>query len=105
MSKSLITFIAIVFLAGAAVDADNIYNRLFPEVKIVEYRREVRPRDTLLRRQEMDDRPFSVTLVKDDWNLVLTVLEICKEDGSALMEYEIECIIRGIKSDLDSQGF
>lgn len=44
MSKSLITFIAIVFLAGAVVDADNIYNR-------------------------------------------------------------IECIIRGIKSDLDSQGF
>lgn len=38
MSKSLITFIAIVFLAGAAVDADNIYNRLFPETKIVEYR-------------------------------------------------------------------
>lgn len=47
MSKSLITFIAIVFLAGAAVDADNIYNRLFPETKIVEYRREVRPGDTL----------------------------------------------------------
>lgn len=47
MSKSLITFIAIVFLAGAAVDADNIRNRLFPEVKIVEYRREVRPGDTL----------------------------------------------------------
>ena len=47
MSKSLITFIAVVFLAGAAVDADNIYNRLFPEVKIVEYRREVRPGDTL----------------------------------------------------------
>lgn len=47
MSKSLITFIAIVFLAGAAVDADNIYNRLFPEVKIVEYRREVKPGDTL----------------------------------------------------------
>lgn len=34
-------------VAGAAVDADNIYNRLFPEVKIVEYRREVRPGDTL----------------------------------------------------------
>ena len=47
MSKFLITFIAIVFLAGAAVDADNIYNRLFPEVKIVEYRREVKPGDTL----------------------------------------------------------
>lgn len=47
MSKSLIAFIAVVFLAGAAVDADNIYNRLFPEVKIVEYRREVRPGDTL----------------------------------------------------------
>lgn len=47
MSKSLITFIAVVFLAGAAVDADNIYHRFFPETKIVEYRREVRPGDTL----------------------------------------------------------
>lgn len=47
MSKSLITFIASVFLAGAAVDADNIYHRLFPETKIVEYRREVKPGDTL----------------------------------------------------------
>ena len=32
---------------GAAVDADNRYHRLFPETKIVEYRREVRPGDTL----------------------------------------------------------
>lgn len=47
MRTFLIAFTAIVFLAGAAVDADNIYNRLFPEVKIVEYRREVRPGDTL----------------------------------------------------------
>lgn len=47
MSKSLITFIAVVFLAGAAVDADNIYHRIFPETKIVEYRREVKPGDTL----------------------------------------------------------
>lgn len=47
MHKFLIVFIAIVLLAGAAVDADNIYNRLFPDVKIVEYRREVRPGDTL----------------------------------------------------------
>lgn len=47
MSKSLITFIAIVFLAGAAVDADNIYHRIFPETRIVEHRREVRPGDTL----------------------------------------------------------
>lgn len=47
MSKSLIAFIAVVFLAGAAVDADNIYHRIFPEVKIVEYRREVRAGDTL----------------------------------------------------------
>lgn len=53
----------------------------------------------------MDDRPFSVTLVKDDWDLVLAALEICKENASSLMEYEIECITRGIKSDLDSQGF
>lgn len=53
----------------------------------------------------MDDRPFSVTLVKDDWDLVLNALEICKENASSFMEYEIECIIRGIESDLDSQGF
>ncbi|MFR8058396.1 MAG: LysM peptidoglycan-binding domain-containing protein [Dialister invisus] len=47
MSKFLIGFVAIVFLAGAAVDADNIYHRIFPETKIVEYRREVKPGDTL----------------------------------------------------------
>lgn len=47
MSKSLITFIAIVFLAGAAVDADNIYHRIFPETRIVEYRREVKAGDML----------------------------------------------------------
>lgn len=47
MSKSLIAFIAVVFLAGAAVDADNICNRLFPETRIVEYRREVKLGDTL----------------------------------------------------------
>lgn len=34
-------------VAGAAVDADNIYHRIFPETRIVEYRREVRPGDTL----------------------------------------------------------
>lgn len=34
-------------VAGAAVDADSIYHRIFPEVKIVEYRREVKPGDTL----------------------------------------------------------
>lgn len=34
-------------IAGAAVDAGKIYHRLFPETKIVEYRREVRPGDTL----------------------------------------------------------
>lgn len=32
----------------------------------------------------MDDRPFSVTLVKDDWDLVLNALEICKENASSL---------------------
>mgnify|MGYP000428168013 CR=1 FL=1 len=53
----------------------------------------------------MDDRPFSVALVKDDWDLVLAALETCKENASSLTEHEIECIIRGIKSDLDSQGF
>lgn len=47
MIKFLTAFITVVFLAGAAVDADNIYNRFFPETKIVEYRREVRPGDTL----------------------------------------------------------
>lgn len=47
MRTFLIAFTTIVFLAGAAVDADNIYHRIFPEVKIVEYRREVKPGDTL----------------------------------------------------------
>lgn len=47
MRTFLIAFTTIVFLAGAAVDADNIYNRLFPETKIVEYRREVKSGDTL----------------------------------------------------------
>lgn len=53
----------------------------------------------------MDDRQFTVTLAKEDWDLVLTALEICKKNGSSFMGHEIECIIRGIKSDLDSQGF
>lgn len=42
MNKPLIFTAALMsaaLVAGAAVDADNIYNRLFPEVKIVEYRR------------------------------------------------------------------
>lgn len=50
MNKPLIFTAALMsaaLMAGAAVDADNIYNRLFPEVKIVEYRREVKPGDTL----------------------------------------------------------
>ena len=47
MSKSLIAFTAIVILAGAAVDADNLYHRIFPETRIVEYRREVKLGDTL----------------------------------------------------------
>lgn len=34
-------------VAGVAVDADSIYNRMFPETKIVEYRREVKPGATL----------------------------------------------------------
>lgn len=45
--KVLIAFVATVLVAGAAVDADNICARLFPEVKIVEYRREIKPGDTL----------------------------------------------------------
>lgn len=50
MNKPLIFTAALmsaVLVAGAAVDADNIYNRIFPKTKIVEYRREVRPGDTL----------------------------------------------------------
>lgn len=47
MRTFLIAFTAIVLLAGAAVDADNIYHRIFPEVKIVEYCWEVKPGDTL----------------------------------------------------------
>lgn len=50
MNKPLILTTALMsaaLVAGAAVDADNIYNRLFPETKIVEYRREVKPGDTL----------------------------------------------------------
>lgn len=50
MNKPLIFTAALMsaaLVAGAAVDADNIYARLFPEVKIVEYRREVKPGDTL----------------------------------------------------------
>lgn len=50
MNKPLIFTAALMsaaLMAGAAVDANNIYNRIFPETKIVEYRREVRPGDTL----------------------------------------------------------
>lgn len=50
MNKPLIFTAALMsaaLVAGAAVDADNLYHRLFPETKIVEYRREVRPGDTL----------------------------------------------------------
>ena len=50
MNKPLIFTAALMsaaLIAGAAVDADKIYHRLFPETKIVEYRREVRPGDTL----------------------------------------------------------
>ena len=45
--KMLMAFIAIALGAGMYVDADRIYNRLFPETRIVEYRREVKPGDTL----------------------------------------------------------
>ena len=50
MNKPLIFTAALMsaaLIAGAAVDADNIYNRLFPETRIVEYRREVKAGDTL----------------------------------------------------------
>lgn len=45
--KMLMAFIAIVLGAGMYVDVDKIYNRLFLETKIVEYRREVKQGDTL----------------------------------------------------------
>ncbi len=45
--KMLMAFIAIVLGAGMYVDVDKIYNRLSPETKIVEYRREVKQGDTL----------------------------------------------------------
>lgn len=50
MNKPLVFTAALMsaaLVAGAAVDAGKIYSRIFPEVKIVEYRREVRPGDTL----------------------------------------------------------
>lgn len=50
MNKPLIFTAALMsaaLVAGAAVDAGKIYHRLFPEVKIVEYRREVKTGDTL----------------------------------------------------------
>lgn len=50
MNKPLIFTAALMsaaLIAGAAVDADNIYNRLFPETRIVEYRRKVKTGDTL----------------------------------------------------------
>ena len=50
MNKPLIFTAALMsaaLIAGATVDADNIYHRIFPETKIVEYRREVKQGDTL----------------------------------------------------------
>lgn len=50
MNKPLIFTAALMsaaLVAGAAVDADNICNRLFPETRIVEYRRKVKAGDTL----------------------------------------------------------
>lgn len=50
MNKPLICttiLMSVALVAGAAVDAGKIYHRLFPETKIVEYRREVKPGDTL----------------------------------------------------------
>lgn len=50
MNKPLIFTAALMsaaLVAGAAVDADNLYHRFFPETKIVEYRREVKQGDTL----------------------------------------------------------
>lgn len=50
MNKPLIFTAALMsaaLVSGAAMDAGKIYHRIFPETKIVEYRREVRPGDTL----------------------------------------------------------
>ncbi len=50
MNKPLIFTAALMsaaLMAGTAVDANKIYHRFFPETKIVEYRREVKPGDTL----------------------------------------------------------
>lgn len=50
MNKPLIcttVLMSAALVAGAAVDAEKIRNRLFPETRIVEYRREVKPGDTL----------------------------------------------------------
>lgn len=50
MNKPLIFTAALMsaaLMAGAAVDANKIYHRFFLETKIVEYRREVKPGDTL----------------------------------------------------------
>lgn len=50
MNKPLIFTAALMsaaLVAGAAVDADNLYHRIFPETRIVEYRREVKAGDTL----------------------------------------------------------
>ena len=50
MNKPLIFTAALMsaaLVAGAAVDAGKIYHRMFPETKIVEYRREVKQGDTL----------------------------------------------------------
>lgn len=50
MNKPLVFTAALMsaaLVAGAAVDAGKIYHQFFPETKIVEYRREVKPGDTL----------------------------------------------------------
>nr|DAR71183.1 MAG TPA: Lysin motif [Caudoviricetes sp.] len=50
MNKPLICttiLMSAALVASVAVDAGNLYHRFFPETKIVEYRREVRPGDTL----------------------------------------------------------
>lgn len=45
----------------------------------------------------MDERQFTVTLVKDDWELVIEILENTTENVSSLMEKEIRKIIDEIK--------
>lgn len=45
----------------------------------------------------MNNRNYAVTLDEEDWGLVMTILDVAKEDVSSLMESEINRIICVIK--------